>query len=222
MVTGLMAMIGFIFLHGTVPHQGSAASKLYFNDLSPFPGSETFAGDLLGHVAGATIFDGYYWYIDDSTDDLKRVSLDSNGLVVSETKIADIAGNTKAFNFGDFVFNGTGLLIGSGQDNTGDLFFTYDVVNNIFSSISRNAVLQLALGIDGVLYGQDASNGRVYSIDPSTDTRTFLFTIPDSIRLTDLAALDPAIPVPESATLALMGLGLAGIGYRRHRSKKAA
>jgi hypothetical protein len=28
--------------------------------------------------------------------------------------------------------------------------------------------------------------------------------------------------VLEPATLALMGLGLAGIGYRRHRSKKAA
>jgi len=28
--------------------------------------------------------------------------------------------------------------------------------------------------------------------------------------------------IPEPTTLALMGLGLAGIGYRRHRSKKAA
>ncbi len=33
---------------------------------------------------------------------------------------------------------------------------------------------------------------------------------------------DPIGQVPEPTTLALMGLGLAGIGYRRHRSKKAA
>ncbi len=35
----------------------------------------------------------------------------------------------------------------------------------------------------------------------------------DNVKLTQ---------VPEPATLALMGLGLAGIGYKRHRSKKAA
>jgi hypothetical protein len=30
------------------------------------------------------------------------------------------------------------------------------------------------------------------------------------------------VPIPEPTTLAMMGLGLAGIGYRRHRSKIAA
>jgi len=36
------------------------------------------------------------------------------------------------------------------------------------------------------------------------------------------AADNIVVNVPEPVTLALMGLGLAGIGYRRHRSKKAA
>jgi len=36
------------------------------------------------------------------------------------------------------------------------------------------------------------------------------------------ADIEGSSPVPEPATLALMGLGLAGLGFRKHRNKKAA
>ncbi|MCP4285688.1 MAG: PEP-CTERM sorting domain-containing protein [Gammaproteobacteria bacterium] len=43
-----------------------------------------------------------------------------------------------------------------------------------------------------------------------------------SIFTTRAIGLELRSQVPEPTTLALMGLGLAGIGYRRHRSKKVA
>ena len=50
-----------------------------------------------------------------------------------------------------------------------------------------------------------------------TSTGSFESLAVDNIRVEGLIA-----PVPEPTTLTLMGLGLAGIGYRRQRNKKAA
>lgn len=189
----------------------SLASELYFNDLG---GTESLAGDLIGHVAGATIYAGSYWYIDDNTDDLMKVTLDTNGLVVSENKIADITNNTNTFQFGDFVFNNTGVLIGSATGDGGVSFFTY--FNNVFNEVdSGGSVLQLAFGGDGVLYGQDASNGSIYSVDPLTGNRTPLFTLSNGLKLTDLAAPD-LVPVPPAIWLFGSGLlGLIGMSRRK-------
>ncbi len=174
----------FATYNGSAPN---SASNLYYNDL--ISGTETFAGALIGHVADAAIYNNFYWYIDNATDDLRKVTLNSNGLVVSDDKVADITGNTNTLSFGDIAFDNNGILFGS----TGKIFFTYDINNDIFKKMdSVGFSVQLAFGDDGILYGQDASNGNVYSINPLTNDRTFLFTIPSGIKLADLATVPKA------------------------------
>ena len=58
-----------------------------------------------------------------------------------------------------------------------------------------------------------------FTISNSGDLATFTYS--SSTNEVTISVTPPSL-VPEPATLALMGLGLAGIGYRRHRSKIAA
>jgi len=170
-------------------YNSSSSSNLYFNDLNS--GVETFAGALTGRVACATIYNDYYWYVDNITDDLRKVSLSPKGLVLSDVKVADITENTNTLSFGDIAFDNNGILYGYAKiDNKDKILFTYDMFNKIFNKMdSTGFTVQLAFGNDGILYGQDASNGNIYSIEPQTNNRTFLFTIPNAIKLTDLASV---------------------------------
>jgi len=91
---------------------------------------------------------------------------------------------------------------------------------------------QLVSSINGILdsefevftYALPATNNEYRK-----DAQSIVFKIETFTKGEDSAiAIDnfsihnaPIHPMPEPITLALMGLGLAGIGYRRHRSKKA-
>ena len=77
----------------------------------------------------------------------------------------------------------------------------------------------LAFDSDGTLYGirRVANDTELYTIDVGTGATAFIGLM--GVAKVSALAFQPA---PEPTTLALMGLGLAGLGYRRHRSKIAA
>ena len=70
--------------------------------------------------------------------------------------------------------------------------------------------LAFATGIDGAAW--DLNRLRAGGLTATSFTNAFV----------DVKVEEITSQIPEPTTLALMGLGLAGLGYRRHRSKIAA
>lgn len=71
-----------------------------------------------------------------------------------------------------------------------------------------------AMGNVGSFTGSfDGTNLTMSGVDPITEFSSYLYTIHAT------AAPDPATAVPEPATLAMLGIGLAFIGWRGYRCK---
>lgn len=163
----------------------STPSDLYFYD---FASSQTFTGTLDGVSAGASFYNGKYYYIANGTDDLMEVALYAGGTIASETKIADITGNAKGWGFGDIVIRSDGVLFGS----PGGEFFKFDLNTLTYTSISTTGAvgMQLAFGSNGVLYGHSAGTGEFFTIDPTDGTTTSIGYVTGSAtgQFTDLAS----------------------------------
>ncbi len=106
-----------------------------------------------------------------------------------------------------------------------DLFFdkvnndSGDVADSTFSSLIGPANLA-----DWGNYGPTTTNIDFPGVSVWWDDGASAgnFSIASDYSGTFAFTTAPGGQVPEPGTLALFGLGLAGIGYRRHRSKKAA
>lgn len=170
-----------------------SSSDLYFFD---FDGNQTFAGDLVGLVAGATIHDGRYYYIPQQTRDLYVATLLPDGTMGPNVLVkSDVGGPGAGYDFGDIAIpeDGTHRLYISVSDGFGGPheFFSVDLTGNDYNLISTGgSVMQLAFGLGGVLYGHNASNGMFYDVDLATGERTEIGTVSGSETgvFTDLAS----------------------------------
>lgn len=149
---------------GTQKNLGLLSSKLSSS-------SETL------EIACADFYDGNYYFIDGGssgyTDDLYKVSFDSDGNISAVTKIADISGDfaAKWGFYGDIAIKDD-VIYGYGKNfnaaNDPYEFFKVNCDGTGFKYIKKPAYgfsLQLAFGADGVLYGYDLNGADYYAIN---------------------------------------------------------
>ena len=170
-------------------------SNLYFYD---FDDKETKAGSLNDHtVWGATFGDGYYWYVEEGTDDLYKVSFEEDGSIDETTLEAeDFTGDeNKEFGFGDLAMEmREGIIYGStsGHDGTDEVFFSYNIHTEEYNSISTSQEddastnLQIAFGTDGEMYGHLTRQEKWYEVDQSEGIKSEFYE--GEIQLSDLAS----------------------------------
>ncbi len=166
--------------------------NLYFYDLNSGQEINADHGLTGSAVYGATFGMGYYWYVPEGTDNLRKVSLNANGTVNSdEVHHENFAG--KNFGFGDLAIDmRDGVIYGSTNLDYVTEFFSYNVRTGEYSQINQGSGaavnLQLAFGADGVLYGQETRVKEWSRVNVEAGTKEVFFTGgEDNLQFSDLA-----------------------------------
>lgn len=166
-------------------------TSLYFYDFN----AETLAGTLSGgRPAGATFGGGYYWYIPQATNDLRRVDFNPDGSIKTDVVFwADFAGGN--FSFGDIALDiSNNVLYGSANAST-KVFFKIDLTSKIYTQIDQGYPnhMQISFGSDGALYGHvNIASGNPnlgwYKINISNGDTEALSWSPGGRNYNDLAS----------------------------------
>ncbi len=125
--------------------------ELYFYDFNV----ETSAGSLSGgRPAGATFGGGYYWYIPQATNDLRRVDFNPNGSIKTDVLfLANFASGS--YNFGDIALDINDNVLYGSANATEKVFFKIDLSTKVYTKIDKGFPnhMQISFGSDGALYG---------------------------------------------------------------------
>jgi choice-of-anchor A domain-containing protein/uncharacterized repeat protein (TIGR01451 family) len=178
--------------------------------------------------------DGVFYAMDNKTDTL--LVLDMDGNIISSTKLKKL-GLTKveglAYKDGVLYASDTqvkgkdGYNLNDNGDHSSSLF-TIDVVDGLddLRSDDIRYIGQIGFGqvealtfVDDILYGTSDLSDSLFSIDLGTGFATFMDDWGSDIE--GIAAVfGGAEAVPEPGTMALVGLGLLGIGLTVRRKRR--
>ena len=128
----------------------------------------TFGDPLIGsRPTDATFYDGKYWYINATTDDLYSFDVSGGGDLFVGSLLAD----SGSFGFGDCSVDEDGVMICSGDrsDVPGmTVIFSVDLeapLPNYTQHLAvDDAILQLAFGGEGTLFGHNGAENSLYYV----------------------------------------------------------
>lgn len=146
-------------------------------------------GTLSGTASSATFYNGSYYFVDETSNDIIAVSFDSNWQIESQNVISTIP-ETVSIQDISMSPDGSNLyMVGDVDDGTTELI-TLQMASDTYATLAIpvNSNSQIAYGSDNILYvieaSEDGTGSVVSSIDPSTGIIT-------EIDENDVIVVDP-------------------------------
>jgi len=202
-----------------IPGIGQARRMAYYDFATNTRTLLNPAGTSTFQASNGTFHNGQYWYIESSTDNLYRTTINySNNTYSSPIFVDSVVNNAFPMDFGDIVFDSFGNLLISGghtvstNPSNQPLLRLYNPITQL-DSIRGPYVGQIARNnLTNIYYG--AEDSSFFIVNPANAARSSFSSLGFGVRATDLAIR----PIPEPSTTALAALVGSLCLLRRRRA----